>query len=374
MTQIQIGDRVRFLNSVGGGRVVRIEGQLAYVDEDGFETPVLVKECVVVARAGNEPSTTTFVNPGPPAKAPAPKAAAPAPVPVPAPAPIPVVETAGGDVMNIVMGYEPVDIKRLSETTFDLYMVNDSNYFVAYTYLTKADGEGWVMRARGVVEPNIQEFVCEVKREDLKEMDRVAVQLMAWKEGRNFELKPAMTIDMALDITKFFKLHCFKEGEYFDRPTLEVRLVTDDRPRGQQRPVADTPAPARPVDLKTLEKSMRTKKNADMRGAAAPRRKEAGGVRKGDLLEVDLHIDELLDTTAGLSPADILNHQIDEFRRVMDANLKNHGMKIVFIHGKGEGVLRNALTKELAHRYKQCRVQDASFQEYGYGATQVTIP
>mgnify|MGYP001056562555 FL=1 len=44
----QTGDIVRFLNSVGGGRIVRIEDNIAYVDEDGFETPVLLKECVVV--------------------------------------------------------------------------------------------------------------------------------------------------------------------------------------------------------------------------------------------------------------------------------------------------------------------------------------
>lgn len=29
--------------------------------------------------------------------------------------------------------------------------------------------------------------------------------------------------------------------------------------------------------------------------------------------------------------------------------------------------------KELRHRYKTCQVQDASFREYGFGATQVTI-
>ena len=38
------------------------------------------------------------------------------------------------------------------------------------------------------------------------------------------------------------------------------------------------------------------------------------------------------------------------------------------------GVLRNALIKELRTHYKQCRYQDASFREYGYGATMVTIP
>ena len=39
----KIGDIVRFLNSVGGGRVTKIKDNIAYVeDEDGFETPVLL--------------------------------------------------------------------------------------------------------------------------------------------------------------------------------------------------------------------------------------------------------------------------------------------------------------------------------------------
>ena len=91
------------------------------------------------------------------------------------------------------------------------------------------------------------------------------------------------------------------------------------------------------------------------------------------LLEIDLHAAELLDDLRGLSPADILNYQIDTFRKVMDENLRNIGREIVFIHGKGEGVLRGALMKELNHRYKGHDVADASFREYGFGATKVTI-
>ena len=45
---VKVGDRVRYLNAVGGGVVVRIAKNIAYVDEDGFETPVLARECVVV--------------------------------------------------------------------------------------------------------------------------------------------------------------------------------------------------------------------------------------------------------------------------------------------------------------------------------------
>ena len=88
---------------------------------------------------------------------------------------------------------------------------------------------------------------------------------------------------------------------------------------------------------------------------------------------MDLHIDSLLDSTAGMSSANILNYQVDTFRQVMDANLRNHGQKIVFIHGKGDGVLRQALTKELNYRYKGCKAEDASYANYGGGATVVTI-
>ena len=90
-------------------------------------------------------------------------------------------------------------------------------------------------------------------------------------------------------------------------------------------------------------------------------------------LEVDLHINALLDNTAGLSPAVLLNTQLTEFRIIMDRNIRKKGQRIVFIHGKGEGVLREALIKELRRRYRTCTYEDANFQKYGFGATMVTI-
>ncbi len=48
---IKTGDHVRFLNSVGGGTVTRVDEKkgLVYVeDEDGFEIPATIRECVVI--------------------------------------------------------------------------------------------------------------------------------------------------------------------------------------------------------------------------------------------------------------------------------------------------------------------------------------
>jgi hypothetical protein len=92
-----------------------------------------------------------------------------------------------------------------------------------------------------------------------------------------------------------------------------------------------------------------------------------------EVIEIDLHINELLDSTAGLSNGAMLQCQLDKFHEVLDENKNRKGQKIVFIHGKGEGVLRNEIEKLLKTRYKTYYFQDASFREYGFGATMVTI-
>lgn len=95
--------------------------------------------------------------------------------------------------------------------------------------------------------------------------------------------------------------------------------------------------------------------------------------RKEDVIEVDLHINELLDTTAGMSVAEIKAYQLKVFHQTMEEHKKDKGRRIVFIHGNGDGVLRKAILDELKRCYKTCTWQDASFQQYGFGATMVTI-
>ena len=90
-------------------------------------------------------------------------------------------------------------------------------------------------------------------------------------------------------------------------------------------------------------------------------------------IEIDLHATELLETTAGMSSHDIKEYQLDVFRRTMQSHLKEKGCKLIFIHGNGDGVLRQAIISELRRNYPQCQWQDASFQQYGFGATMVTI-
>lgn len=94
---------------------------------------------------------------------------------------------------------------------------------------------------------------------------------------------------------------------------------------------------------------------------------------KDEVVEIDLHAHALLDSTDGLSATEIKDYQMNVFRETMELYRRDKGRRIVFIHGNGDGVLRKAILTELKYTYKNCRHQDASFQQYGFGATMVTI-
>ncbi|MDE6702795.1 MAG: DUF2027 domain-containing protein [Muribaculaceae bacterium] len=357
----KIGDTVRFLNDVGGGVVVRIKDNMAYVaDEDGFETPMLLRECVVVA----QPSEA--VKPVEAVIKPTPKQATPTKAKDPEPIEEPIEEIEGGDSLNVVVAFEAHDLKRLSNSGFDAYLVNDSNYYLYFTFSTRSDNdECWTARYAGVVEPNFQLLLTEFEVSDLPNIDRMAVQFIAFKRDKGFALKAPVAYETRIDSTKFARLHCFHENIYFEQPVIAYEIVKDDVP--QRGAVILTPT--------ETESPEQTRKHNEKAKAKPVKRHvfSARAQKNNEPIVVDLHANELLDTTSGMSNADILNYQIDKFREVMDENLRYEGRRIIFIHGKGEGILRQALLKELNYRYKGCRVQDASFREYGYGATQVTI-
>ena len=94
--------------------------------------------------------------------------------------------------------------------------------------------------------------------------------------------------------------------------------------------------------------------------------------RNAPMFEVDLHIHKLVDRERGMSNYEILTVQLDTATRQLEFAIKKRIPKMVFIHGVGEGVLREELFT-LFRRYDNLRFYDADFQKYGVGATEVYI-
>jgi dsDNA-specific endonuclease/ATPase MutS2 len=67
---------------------------------------------------------------------------------------------------------------------------------------------------------------------------------------------------------------------------------------------------------------------------------------------------------------EMLNLQLDTAKRQLDFALRKRIQKVVFIHGVGEGILKEELYY-LFKRYENAKFYDADYQKYGMGATEV---
>ena len=242
---MKIGDQVRFLNEIGGGRVAGFQGKniVLVEDEDGFQVPMLMTEVVVVgdedygtghmvevkASAGKKvqkaeqnktdqmEADQTTPSSGHPSYSGGETITFKAKP----------VERKGGERLSAYLAFVPMDMKELTQTRFESYLVNDSNYYMRYVYMT-GENNAWTVRAEGELEPNTKEFIEEFGREDLNGLEHCYVQLIAYKRDKTFLLKPTVNAQINVDTVKFYKLHAFRENDFFEQPALIYTIIEND--------------------------------------------------------------------------------------------------------------------------------------------------
>ncbi|MGM9742773.1 MAG: hypothetical protein ACI3ZC_06910 [Candidatus Cryptobacteroides sp.] len=88
-------------------------------------------------------------------------------------------------------------------------------------------------------------------------------------------------------------------------------------------------------------------------GRSVQKRKETVADRPQALpneISVDLHIEKIpsgYEAPEGFE----LPYQLEYFKSILHKNLKHRGMRISFIHGVGDGILRDAIRKEIDEAY-----------------------
>lgn len=357
---MKIGDKVRFLYDIGGGIVRGFKNKDIVIveDETGFEIPMLVKECLVVSddkdmqvskqsqkkediskkhiftNSSDDHESNYIFD-----------------------------ETKEGECISLYLVFLSNDLKTLGTSSYDIYLINESNFFLNYTFLNQ-DEHGWLLRKEGVIEPNTKIFIEEIESRQVNILEHICLQAVAYKKNKPFTLKSALTKEMRLDLSKLFKVHCFKSNKFFDEPAIIFTLIMNDAQNEFE------------IDKQSLKNAFSKNQYKSISGKTENGNnatKENKKKEKKKIIEIDLHINELLDNIKGMTNAQILEYQLDTFNRVMHEHKQNKGQKIVFIHGKGEGVLRKSILDELKKKFKKAEVQDASFREYGFGATMVTI-
>jgi hypothetical protein len=339
---VQVGDKVRFLNDVGGGMVTSIiNSKLVNVEnEDGFEIPTLVSELIVV-----ESSATDYEihKPEQSAEPPAEKMKE-----VPQPR-----RVEGKEAPSFYLAFVPRDPLNPVESEIEAWLVNDSNFTVLFHYSHKRE-ESCKSIVSDTVPSNSNILLEKMAPSDLSDLPALALQLIYFT-GEAKQLYPPVLKEIRINPVKFYRTGTFAKNDFFETnawliPVLENQLEQD-----------------------TLSKSDIQQLLSMGEPREQPGKKPGVRQRDQELVEVDLHIHELIDPTSGLTNQEILEIQLDRFKTEMEQAIRNRVKRIVFIHGVGKGTLKTEILNALKKSYRKYYVQDASFQEYGYGATMVIL-
>lgn len=342
---IKIGDRVRFLNDVGGGVVTSFvnKNMVNVESQDGFEIPYPISQLVNISEAERMEQGI----------APEPEAAPTQPDQKPELTKNEGMKLAGKESPDFYFCFVPDDSKNPLSGQTSLYLVNDSNFTVLYHYSHVKDEQLNSVKY-GTVESNSKVALENIDQSDLVDLPDFAFQLLYFQDEEN-EMHPSVSKKFKVSPVKFYKEKSFQPNVFF-RKNAMVLQITPNILTTELDKLTD----------EDLKKVVKAKESVTTVQATAKK-------KPAETVEVDLHIQELLDDTKGLSNREMLEIQLEKVESEMSAAIKSHVKRIVFIHGLGQGVLKQEVIKLLQSKFPKYYFQDASFKEYGYGATMVIL-
>jgi len=229
----------------------------------------------------------------------------------------------------------------------EVYLINDSDYFVFYNISTKANKD-LLPIATDVLEPNTKIQIGRYTNEELIEISDMLTQFIFFRKEKHKYVKP---VEMRINL-QWSDKKLFEKSDFFEEKAVLFSLY-------QQK---EEESLSREEIIELMSKSEKAKQRVD-NNFQIDFSKER--------VIIDLHIEELLQNYDKLEPAEILKIQMDEFHKGMKKIITKGIKEAVFIHGKGKGVLKRQIYSELKSNYKGLPFQDASFMEYGYAATLV---
>ncbi|MBR1627254.1 MAG: DUF2027 domain-containing protein [Bacteroidales bacterium] len=374
MRTFKAGDKVKFLDQEGGGVITKvISPSLVNVEVDGFEIPTLTKEIVldfVEDKAGKMFTSAGQFTDDEPA-----------------------VYDEEKDLnfsddeddirqerlylsrkgqekeKGVYLAFVPCDQKWLIGGEYFVYLVNNSDYTLLYSLFLKDEQQDcFIGEDYGSVDEKSRFLLATIEDKQLEKWTGGVIQLLLHKDKSRNVLMPA-SYQIKIKTSKFFKEGCFEETGLFAEKALIVPIVsvnTQDIAADYEKTL-----PQRQAEAKKLQEMKAESVAVEVKQPKPQSFFDKHLVNHREA-EVDLHIEELVDTEKGLENADKLNIQLDYFRRCLDKAVELNLDKIVFIHGVGQGILKHNIEEEL-DKYSFIHYFPASMQKYGVGATEVII-
>lgn len=351
--KFKIGEEVNFLNESGGGKVVKIiDSKLVMIEtEDGFEMPVLSTDLIKNFRSqSQEMEEVVFVK----------DTSVPAPTPE-----VEIIDDGISEInpwgtireeKGIFLAFEPHEQQWILTGEIDIFILNNTRHDILYSLFMEIDGnlEGVDFSS---IPADSKILITTISRDEIENWVKGYIQVLFHNDLPDKIYYPLHSV-IDLKANRFFK-----EGSYRTNTLLQGKALIVSIAPETALEVVTTNISDRKYGSKTKAGIAETLKDKPL----IDKHKSEIGVAV-----VDLHIAELMENIAGYSSHDMLNIQIGYFKKTLESAMNNEYRKITFIHGVGNGVLKNSIIKELEN-YSNTKTQMASISKFGVGAIEIII-
>jgi hypothetical protein len=347
---IKVGDKVKFLNATGGGVVCKIiDSRLVSVAiEGGFEIPVQTSELLVIESA--DPGSRFFYESFDVPVKPERNTPADYPSDIPEDLPKSVINSRRSEDISLL--FVPHDQKWLITGHIDIYIVNNTSFDLIYNHFRKEDDGHWSGVNYGSMGSGTRLLIATITRDELPLWTEGCLQFLFHKERCN-EVPRPFNAEFSITGKKFYTEQNYRDSIYISGKAIIVKIATintEPEKKDALKPVSEVTGRAL---VNSDDFIMRHKT----------------GEREA---EVDLHIHELVDDPSGFEKVEMLEYQKNYFIRCLESAIANDFLKVTFIHGVGNGVLREVLM-DLLKEKEGIEFFDAPMQKYGVGAIEVHI-
>lgn len=315
---MNIGDKVRLLHSTESGVIVAIKGGVVEVEiEEGFSIPVAKSEIVLVAAEEakrfptNEATAKTKVLQGQ-------------------------VTSSKGLFLALL---------PLNEQKFALHLINNTDWLLPFAVHKVQSQDYFQTIASGCLSAKSSQRIEDLSLAQLDQWGTYVVQAI-------FAQKTLFRLQEPLLKKVKFRANQLKNMQ--EVPVLQKNgyLLQIDREEVEK------------IDNQEIQEQILQKQKA-IKTTESPLQKPS--------LEVDLHIEALLEDYQNLSKEQILSYQISEFEKALDSAIATGMEEIIFIHGVGNGTLKYEIQKRISKHPHVAYYKDAQKSKFGYGATYVKI-
>lgn len=347
--KLKIGNKVRFLNEKGEGIVTAIINKttVGVTIEDGFEIPFPIAQLVLIETSKSQSPTSNIQYPT--TKNPISNIQHPKPDNNQQ-------LTTTNKQQGIYIAFSPVNPDNIAYSAFNVWLVNNTDYQLFFTYSVLQHGN-YITAEAGAAKAKETLLIETIDRKQLHDYSTFKIDVLFFNHTPHDAYPPISEL-IKLKPIKLYKENAFAENAFIATKAMIMTLhITEEAEERDYEPPQDLVKLLFQKQKTTLEQKTRNSKPHVNNNPAYE-------------IELDLHIEELLDDFKGMSNAQIIQVQLQHLQKTLDTAINEHYRKLIVIHGVGNGRLKQEVCAIL-DTYNNLTYYDASYAKYGFGATEV---